>query len=119
MNTTAPAGHATYGQLLALCNQTAAGGAELVWVDPDWLSQQDVRQWTEIPLWRSAEGVWRVSSRLAEAAGLRARPLADTIVDTWAWLQSEHLMPHPRQDEIGLDPVKEAALLAAWLGQRV
>jgi nucleoside-diphosphate-sugar epimerase len=119
MNTTAPAGHATYGQLLALCNQTAVGGAELVWVDPDWLSQQDVRQWTEIPLWRTADGAWRVSSRLAEAAGLRARPMADTIVDTWAWLQSEYLMPHPRQDEIGLDQAKEAGLLAAWLGQRV
>lgn len=114
MNATAPVGHATYGELLRTCRDVTSGRAELAWVDDDWLAAQDVTPWSEIPLWRTTAGAWAISSTRAEAAGLRARPLAETVADTWAWLQREELMPHGRQTEIGIDPGKEAALLAAW-----
>ncbi|PSK98293.1 hypothetical protein CLV30_12079 [Haloactinopolyspora alba] len=114
MNATAPIGHATYGELLRACQEATGGRAELSWVSDDWLSRQDVTPWTEIPLWRTVPGAWAVSSARAEAAGLHARPLAETVADTWAWLQREELMPHGRQAAIGLTPEKEDALLAAW-----
>lgn len=114
MNVAAPIGHATYGELLEECRQVTGDKADLAWVDDEWLSQQDVTPWSEIPLWRTAAGAWAVSSTAAEAAGLASRPIADTVADTWAWLQREELMPHGRQRDIGLDPVKERSLLAAW-----
>lgn len=119
MNTTAPIGHATYGELLAASREATGSDAELVWVDDDWLADQSVTPWTEIPLWRTAAGVWAVSSARAQGLGLTSRPLADTVRDTWASLQTEPLMPHSRQGEIGLDPVKERALLGAWTSRRL
>lgn len=114
MNTAAPIGHTTYGELLETCKRVTGGTAELVWVDDGWLAAQDVRQWSEIPLWRTSAGAWAVSSPRAEDAGLVCRPLAATVADTWEWLQGEDLMPHGRQAEIGIDPAKERALLASW-----
>jgi 2'-hydroxyisoflavone reductase len=115
MNLTAPVGHSTYGEMLTACRDVTGGAAELVWVADEWLSDQDVTPWTEIPLWRTAEGAWNVSSARAEAAGLTCRPLRDTVADTWAWMQQEDPMPHERADEIGIDPAKEQRLLDAWL----
>ena len=50
----------------------------------------------------------------ALAAGLRIRPVADTVADTWAWLRSLPGAAPRRTDRgaVGLDPAKEAALLA-------
>jgi hypothetical protein len=50
----------------------------------------------------------------AYAAGLRPRPLRETVGDTWTWLESIGLAPPQRADREppGLDPAKEAAALA-------
>jgi nucleoside-diphosphate-sugar epimerase len=114
MNVTAPLGHATYGELLDACLETTGAEAELVWVDPDWLAAQDVDQWREIPLWRATGGAWSVRSERAWSSGLSCRPVVDTVTDTWQWLAHEQPVAHPRAAMIGLDPGKEAALLAAW-----
>jgi 2'-hydroxyisoflavone reductase len=100
--------------MLDACREVTGGAAELVWVDDEWLSGQDVTPWTEIPLWRTAAGAWNVTSARAQAAGLSCRPLPQTVADTWAWLNSEEPMPHERADEIGIDPGKEQRLLTAW-----
>jgi hypothetical protein len=88
--------------------------AELVWVDSDWLVDRGVRQWTEIPLWRTARGTWAMDASRADAAGLVCRPLAETVLDTWHWLGNEQPVPHERQADHGLDPAREADLLEAW-----
>src|SRR5439155_1304415 len=113
-NVAAPHGHATYDDLLSACVEATGSWAELVWVDPAWLAEQDVRQWTEIVLWRTPAGTWAVDASRAHDAGLGCRPLWATVVDTWRWLQVEQPVPHERQAEHGLDPAKEARLLAAW-----
>jgi nucleoside-diphosphate-sugar epimerase len=113
-NVAAPHDHATYGDLLSACVEATGLRAELVWVDPAWLAEQDVRQWTEIVLWRAPAGTWAVDASRARNAGLVCRPLRATVADTWRWLQVEQPVPHERQAEHGLDPAKEARLLAAW-----
>lgn len=113
-NLTAPEGYATYGDLISACIEVTGGGAEPVWVDPGWLSEQDVVQWTEVPLWRTAAGAWAVDSRKAQAAGFSCRPLRVMVADTWAALQVTRPVAHPRQAEHGMDPAKEAELLVAW-----
>ncbi|MCW2916673.1 MAG: reductase [Actinomycetia bacterium] len=49
----------------------------------------------------------------ALAAGLRCRPIADTVADTWAWLSGLDGAPPQRADRprLGLDPEVEAKLL--------
>jgi nucleoside-diphosphate-sugar epimerase len=113
-NVAAPHGHATYGDLLSTCVEATGSGTELVWVDSDWLVDRGVRQWTEVPLWRTPAGTWAVDASRAREAGLVCRPLHDTVLDTWRWLQVEQPVPHERQAEHGLDPAREADLLAAW-----
>jgi nucleoside-diphosphate-sugar epimerase len=117
-NVAAPAGHATYGDLLDACVAATGSAADLVWVDSAWLAGQDVRQWTEIPLWRMPAGTWAVNASRARDAGLVCRSLRDTVLDTWRWLQVEQPVPHERQAEHGLDAVKEARLLASWQAER-
>ncbi|MGL5866777.1 MAG: NAD-dependent epimerase/dehydratase family protein [Dermatophilaceae bacterium] len=113
-NVAAPAGHATYGDLLQACVEATGSDAVLDWVDAAWLAEQDVRQWSEVPLWRTPAGTWQVDPSRAITAGLTCRPLQETVFDTWRWLQVEQPVPHERQAEHGLDPTKEARLLQAW-----
>ena len=35
----------------------------------------------------TAPGTWAVGTERAQAAGLRCRPVAETVADTWAWLR--------------------------------
>ncbi|MBG6136047.1 NAD-dependent epimerase/dehydratase family protein [Longispora fulva] len=113
-NITAPSGHATYGDLLTGCVTAVGADAELVWVDAQWLLDQGVKEWTQLPLWRTPQGTWRVDSRKAQQAGLRCRPLTETIIDTWRALQAEPLVDHERQREHGLPAEQERELLQAW-----
>ncbi|MFI9764992.1 NAD-dependent epimerase/dehydratase family protein [Streptomyces sp. NPDC051963] len=85
-----------------------------VWVAPEILVDQGVRQWTEVPLWRTHAGVWSVDSAGAVATGLRCRPIVETIRDTWAWLARDgRPVDHPRWAEHGIAPEKEAKILAS------
>jgi 2'-hydroxyisoflavone reductase len=87
----------------------AGGDAELVWVDGDWLLEQGVGEWMELPLWApGAEGLMAVDVRRALDAGLEIRPVADTARDTWEWVRTLDDPP----GSAGLDRAKERSLLA-------
>jgi 2'-hydroxyisoflavone reductase len=57
-----------------------------------------------------------VPTAKAEAAGLRIRPVAETVRDTWAWLREipEAERNFGKNTAHGMAPEKEAAILAAW-----
>lgn len=115
-NVTAPAGHATFGGLLGACVDTTGSGAQLEWVEGAFLIEHGVRQWTEIPLWRTHPGTWRVDASRAVGIGLRCRPMAATVADTWKWLSAgQGPTAYDRQAHHGLDPDKERRLLDLWL----
>jgi nucleoside-diphosphate-sugar epimerase len=118
-NVVSPIGHATHGDLLGACVEATGSAAELVWADAGWLADQQVGEWREMPLWSTAPGTWAVDATRARAAGLTCRPLRHTVIDTWRWLADAPLVPHDRRAEHGLDPGKEARLLAAWDAERV
>jgi 2'-hydroxyisoflavone reductase len=115
-NVAAPERHATYGSLLDECVKVTGSDAQLVWVDDRFLLEHGVKEWTEIPLWRTFAGTWRVAADRARTAGLVCRPLAATVRDTAAWLSSGVEVGHPRptQSKHGIDPDKEARILAEW-----
>lgn len=112
-NITHPEG-ITFQGFLDACFTVTRGAGRPVWSEPGLLSEHAVKQWTELPLWRTHKGVWAVNSTRAAGDGLRCRPLVETIADTWAWLQDDgRPVDHPRWAEHGIDPDKEAKILAA------
>jgi nucleoside-diphosphate-sugar epimerase len=119
-NGTAPAGRTTMGAALEAAVEVTGGGARLHWVPDDVLVAHDVAPWDELPLWlpaRDGAGTWAVGTERAQAAGLRCRPTAQTVADTWAWLRDGGAAAmgdwraalRPR----GLTPERERELLAA------
>ncbi|MFG2100535.1 NAD-dependent epimerase/dehydratase family protein [Micromonospora echinaurantiaca] len=108
-------GSATFGELLHACAAATGTAPVFTWVPDDVLAQHGVRQWSELPLWRTFEGVWQVDSTKAQGVGLHCRPLHETAADTWQWLNaSGAALVNERAAEIGLSPEKEARVLAAW-----
>jgi 2'-hydroxyisoflavone reductase len=106
----------TMGGLLETCRAESGSDARFVWVDEAFLLERGVGPWMELPLWvpesdADRVGFMRVSVDRALAAGLRPRPIAETVRDTLAWAAT---LPPGRTPRAGLDPEKEAATLAAW-----
>jgi 2'-hydroxyisoflavone reductase len=117
-------GATTFGELLAECARATGSDAEPVWMDDAFLLEQQVGPWNELPLWAPEQpafaAVFQLSTEKAHAAGLRCRPIAETVRDTWAWLSSvgfAHEPPATNRGKVprpGIDPEKEARILAAW-----
>lgn len=111
-NIAAP-GRETMRDFLQACLDATNSDAELRWVPDQVLVDAGVREWTELPLWRTAPGAWAVDASAARAVGLRCRPLAETVADTWEWLSSGGApVEHPRWAEHGIAPEREAQILA-------
>ena len=101
----------TFERLLDECRRVS-GDTEIVWVPPERLVSAGVGEWMELPLWivtleYSATHLTDVSK--AKRAGLRFRPLAETIADTLAWDAARAI---PRAEGVGLTPERERELLA-------
>jgi 2'-hydroxyisoflavone reductase len=113
-NVAAPIGRETFGGMLRACAEVTGSDAGFVWLADDRLLALGVRQWSEMPLWRTFPGVWRVDSAAAAAAGLSCRPLAATVADTWSWLRdSTESLDDERADEIGISRERERQILAS------
>jgi 2'-hydroxyisoflavone reductase len=117
-NATGPEPAVTMGELLETCNEVGGAKAELVWIDEPFLLEQEVGAWMELPLWVSGADTWFLQADVsrAVAAGLRFRPVEETVRDTLAWArQAGAALVTPGQiGSAGLDPQREAELLEAW-----
>jgi 2'-hydroxyisoflavone reductase len=89
-----------FGELLA--------GADVTWASDEFLQEQGVGQWMELPLWIAAPeyaGMHEVDVSSAVAQGLRFRPVPETLAGA---------ADAPAVDGVGLSPEREAELLEAW-----
>ena len=96
-------------ELLDACREVAASDARFAWMPDDALLAHGVAPWTGLPLWLPEAdpdfgGMLLADASRARAAGLRARPLRETVADTLAWASA------PR--EAGFDDSKRVATLA-------
>ncbi|MFD4632744.1 NAD-dependent epimerase/dehydratase family protein [Streptomyces sp. NPDC058284] len=117
-NLVSPMGRTTMGELLDACLEVAgAPDASLRWTDPQVVLGAGIEQWMELPVWLAPgelhDTMHRTSSEKAVAAGLRSRPVAETVRDTWEWLRSIGGSAPQRPDRpvVGLAPEKEAKAL--------
>jgi 2'-hydroxyisoflavone reductase len=114
-NVAGPPGRDTWGSLLNGCLVETRSTGSLVWTRGQWLEEHGVRQWVELPMWRTAPGTWAIGTTRAQSAGLTCRPLAETIRDTWAWLASgAEAVTTDRATMHGMEAVREQRLLDLW-----
>lgn len=95
----------SWGELLA--------GADVAWVDDAFLLEHGVGEWMELPLWLADPafaGMDKADASAAMAAGLRTRPVPETVRDTAEWDTGRG----EYEPKAGLSPERETELLAAW-----
>jgi 2'-hydroxyisoflavone reductase len=104
----------TMGAMLAGIKDALKSNATFAWAKADFLKQQKVEAWSDMPVWAGDElGMARTNNSRAVAKGLTFRPLAETARDTLAWFKAQ---TPERQAKLkaGLTPEREAEVLAAW-----
>lgn len=118
-NVSAPIGHTTMGELLEVANEVTGGRARLCWTPPARLAAARIQPSKQLPLWEPPgimyDLIHRADAGKAVAAGLRCRPMRETIADTWAWLSALPGAAPQREDRapVGLDRDLEEKVLAA------
>jgi len=116
-NATGPAETVTMEGLLETCCAVSGRDSAITWAAESFLLSEQVRPWSELPLWIPEEtshqtnGLMAVSAEQAVAAGLRYRPLDDTVADVLRWYR-EH--EQGRTLRAGLTAEREHALLQKW-----
>lgn len=104
-----------FGQFLDACQAgTGRPDAVLQWAPAARLLDAGVDPWMGVPLWVAAPG-WEAANDAdvsrALAAGLRLRPLVETIRDTLAW---DLARGGPEPGKEGLSREREKDCCAAW-----
>jgi 2'-hydroxyisoflavone reductase len=116
-HTAGPSAEFTWGKELETIAATVApDGTRLEWVDETFLIDQGL-DGGALPLWSGGdEGRWvmAVDPAAAIAAGLRMRPLAETVRDTHAWTLTQR-----QPDAPGLSASREAELIEQFRGRPV
>jgi 2'-hydroxyisoflavone reductase len=113
-NATGPAKPLGVGGMLDGIKNAEKSSATFTWVNEEFLTQQKVEAWSDMPVWTGKEsGIARSKIDKALSKGLTFRSLAETARDTLAWFKS---LPQDRQSKLraGLTPEREAEVLAAW-----
>lgn len=102
----------TMKDVLDECKAVSQSDASFTWASEEFLLQNQVVAWSEMPLWLPEEaaphlkGFMFVNSDKAVNGGLKFRSLTDTIRATLTWYKTER-----RKLSAGLDSEKEGALL--------
>src|SRR6266480_1224936 len=113
-NATGPAKPIGVGGMLNGIKDAEKSNATFTFVPYDFLKQQKVEAWSDMPVWAGDErGLSRTKIDRALSKGLTFRPLADTARDTLAWFKA---LPQDRQSKMraGITAEREREVLEAW-----
>lgn len=79
----------SWGDLVEACQKAASNASEAVWADEQWLLDQEVAPWSDLPAWIPSfwdgAGLDKTSNAKAQAAGFKMRPLQQTVEDVLQW----------------------------------
>jgi len=111
-NATGPEYELTFGMMLDTCKQVSGSDSNIHWASVKFLEQNKVEAWSDMPVWvpdnEENAGFSRVSISKAIKAGLKFRPLDDTVRDTLTWAVTR---PTDHEWRAGLKSEREQELL--------
>ncbi len=114
-NATGPDYRLTMQEVLETSKSVSRSDASFTWVDKEFLQEQEIRGWVELPCWLPEEGdeagFNSVNCARAIADGLTFRPFAEIARDTLTWAAAR---PADYVLRAGLKPEREQEALAAW-----
>lgn len=112
-NATGPDYELTLGAMLDASKQVSNSDARFHWASVEFLTENKVEAWSDMPVWLPSSGdeagVSRVDVSKAINAGLTFRPLEETVRDTLEWAKTR---PPDHEWRAGLTAEREAQLLA-------
>jgi len=112
-NATGPAKELGIGGMLDGIKTALNSNATFAWADAEFLKQQKVEAWSDMPVWAGDElGMSRTNISRALAKGLTFRPLGDTARDALAWFKAQKPERQAKM-RAGLTPEREAEVLVA------
>jgi len=111
-NATGPDYELTLGTVLETCTQVSRSDANFKWAPVEFLKQNNVAEWSDMPVWipdnEESQGFSRMDVSKAIKAGLKFRPLAETVKDTLDWANTR---PADHEWRAGLKSDREQELL--------
>lgn len=116
-NAVGPASPLSMAGLLYGIRAVTTARVSFTWVNADFLSEQKVSPWSDMPVWIPPQGDFagfaQFNPKKAIDNGLSYRPLAVTARETLDWFET---LPEDRRSKpkTGLTPEREAEVLAAW-----
>jgi 2'-hydroxyisoflavone reductase len=99
----------SWAELVEAAVRVAPSDPEPVWIPGDWLAEQGVGQWMELPMWlhdRDVVGLNQADVRRALGAGLSFRPVEETLRGALDHAETT--------DDAGMEPKRERELIEAW-----
>ncbi len=110
---TGPDYELTTGKLLETCKQISGSDAKLTWVGDSFLREQGLTEEKDVPWWVPEAYIGYATFNIdkATAAGLKFRPLEETVRDTLRWAMTR---PDDHAWQSGLRPDMEKELLRIW-----
>jgi 2'-hydroxyisoflavone reductase len=111
-NATGPDHDLSLGRLFDTCKLIGNSDAKFKWAPLDFLNQNNVAPWSDMPVWLpdtgEDAGFARVDVSKALRAGLKFLSLEETVHDTLEWANSR---PADHEWKAGLKPEREKELL--------
>jgi len=115
-NVTGPGHPLTMGEFVSTLEAIVPSAGRAQWVEEEFLIEQDVKEWSEVPLWISEKTNWpgfmAVNVDQAIQCGLEFHPLSTTILDTLLWWGQSQ--PYDVELKAGISRERESELLRAW-----
>ena len=107
----------TVKDMVDTCIEVSGADTNAVWADTDFLTEQGVRPWADMPVWvpnaGEMAGLSQIDVSRAFAAGMKIRDRKETALDTLNWFKT---LPEERQKTLraGIKSEREQEVLAEW-----
>ncbi|RKZ15112.1 epimerase [bacterium] len=119
-NATSPPEQLTLGEMLTACKEVSGSDAEFTWVTTEFLDENEVGAWMDLPVWVPLEGDDAghpfINVNAAVKAGLAYRPIRETVRGTLDWwdMLGEEDRNSFGLGRAGISREREVELLQAW-----
>ncbi|GAK05917.1 hypothetical protein JCM19037_4453 [Geomicrobium sp. JCM 19037] len=114
-NVTGPSYKLTMEELLNTCKDVCNPNTKLIWIEEEFLLNNQIKPWDELPLWlpEALNGAASVNNEKALNEGLSFLPLRQTIEDVNSWLDYKG-NSNTSDFATVLSKEKESKIIDAW-----